>query len=86
MKKILFAFAIFSLAACGTHEHQTENPSVNKATISYHDTPRGISVQIIDDCEYIYCETGSGVAITHKQNCKFCEERKNNSFLNNNGE
>lgn len=42
--------------------------------IPYSDTKRGISVVVVDSCEYVYCET-SGVEIIHKQNCRFCRER-----------
>jgi hypothetical protein len=37
--------------------------------IGYNRTPRGISIVVIDGCQYVYVETSSGVAIVHKQNC-----------------
>ena len=44
-----------------------------------------IEVLTVDNCEYVVAKAGSvkgGVAITHKQNCKFCAERlKHNNSL-----
>jgi len=75
MKKLLIIIFGFSLVTCTPHENtnnQTtqENPKFKGETVvSYANTPRGISIQVIDDCQYIYCETTSGVAIIHKANC-----------------
>jgi hypothetical protein len=32
----------------------------------------------IDSCEYLFGEWGTASVLTHKGNCKFCEERKIN--------
>ena len=41
-----------------------------RTIVDYENTPRGISVQTIDSCEYVYCESVHGVSIVHKSNCK----------------
>jgi len=33
----------------------------------------------VDDCEYLIGSQGYGGYFTHKGNCKYCEERRNNS-------
>jgi hypothetical protein len=48
---------------------QSNNNLKGQSVIPYANTPRGISVQEIDGCQYIYAETGHGVAIVHKANC-----------------
>lgn len=73
-KYALFMFFIFVFIGCSPRHEQNEPTQVNnkfkgETIISYENTPRGISVQVIDDCQYIYCETASGVAIVHKANC-----------------
>ncbi len=34
----------------------------------------GLSVVVIDSCEYLYRDGGNNM-LTHKGNCKFCKER-----------
>lgn len=58
-------------------EQQEREAKKQTPVVSYHDTPRGISVQVVDGCQYIYVETGNGVAICHKENCN------NSSFHHN---
>lgn len=35
----------------------------------------GISVAIIDSCEYLYRDGGYNALLAHKGNCRFCVER-----------
>lgn len=51
------------------YEANRQKPVRQKPVVNYSETPRGISVQVIDNCQYIYAETGNGVAIIHKANC-----------------
>ncbi len=61
-------FILLIIPSCDESSNiRSEQPST--LIVSYHDTPTGISVQKVDGCEYIYCETGHGCAITHKANC-----------------
>ena len=87
MKKILFVITLF-IVSCSppdrdgmernsNQEETIQEANVQDVLIPYKETPKGISVQIIDSCEYIYCEVTEGVTITHKQNCIFCKERLN---------
>ena len=57
-------------------EQQARREKTEKTkVVDYYDTPRGISVQVVDGCQYVYAESRNGVAITHKANC-------NNPFHN----
>lgn len=69
MKKIVVLLIIL-LASCGPLPEDTNDGKYKNIFIPYSETPQGISVQKVDNCEYIYCETKHGVAIIHKQNCK----------------
>lgn len=55
-------------------DHNESNNNTNKDTglkpvIKYDDTPLGITIISVDNCQYIYAETRNGVAIVHKENC-----------------
>jgi len=82
MNKLAFAIfcliaLIFLLRSCmGEEQHKTCSQNqinvearIKKPEVSYNDTPRGISIQVIDGCQYVYAETNNGVAIVHKANC-----------------
>ena len=47
----------------------TEGPIVGKLT------GQSIHVIVIDSCEYLVVSGGIRESLTHKGNCKFCEER-----------
>lgn len=65
MKPLVALLLLVMMAACAA---PADNTAGDKK-VRYKDTPRGISIQRVDGCDYIYCETPHGVAITHKQNC-----------------
>jgi hypothetical protein len=75
MKNLITILIFGSLIGCAPRRSETNEPTQRnnkfkgETIIPYENTPRGISVQEIDGCQYIYCETGSGVAIIHKANC-----------------
>ncbi len=74
MKHIfIILFAIFSLSACVGGKSKNIQSSETDKVIN------GIELQvyIIDSCEYIgILKSGYNVsALTHKGNCKFCEQR-----------
>lgn len=67
MKKIiLLALTALVMAGCGTNNTET------KAKFGYD-----IDVIEIDSCEYIISHVYYGHVIIHKQNCRFCKERRN---------
>ena len=91
MKKI-FSILIFAMfISCAPHHQSSstnstnnqdstsnvQHPKLNAPIYSYSETNRGISVIVVDSCEYVYCE-GSSIAIVHKNNCRFCKERNQN--------
>jgi hypothetical protein len=50
-------------------ERAEQEAKRQKPVVGYSETPRGISVQVVDGCQYVYAETRNGVAICHKANC-----------------
>lgn len=70
MKTTLIIASMLILASCGPSKEEAARQGKESSGIKYYDTPRGISVQKVDGCEYVYCEVVYGVAIVHKQNCK----------------
>ena len=72
MKKLLIALSVilFTLAGCGT-----EDKSTILLVEGNVDTAKAHTV-IIDSCEYIKWSYG----LTHKGNCKFCEERRRKEY------
>lgn len=97
-KIITILILTISLANCGgvieepnsiqTAQEEIDNlplRSVNSlGKFPYNSTYDELTVITIDNCEYIVCnaETTSDITITHKGNCKFCEE-KINSYIRN---
>lgn len=68
---LLVLAVLYLLSGCGpSREEYEQMKKDNLGYINNRDTPYGISVQVIDGCEYIYCDNGHGAAIVHKQNCK----------------
>ena len=66
MKKIiLLALTALVMTGCGTNNTETK-------AISGYD----IDVIEIDSCEYIISHVYYGQVIIHKQNCRFCKERR----------
>lgn len=45
-----------------------------------HTTTDGKRVVLIDSCEYIKWSNGFGAHYTHKGNCRFCKERRQNEL------
>jgi hypothetical protein len=69
---LVLSITLTIFSSCGEESPQRkteEQSTAQPVIVSYGDTPRGISVQKIDGCEYIYAETNHGVAICHKENC-----------------
>lgn len=88
-KNILFLILIIfvlSLVGCeptreSTERYETNYPVIGKIIQNNHNGSDSVYVDIrvfvIDSCEYIGRVYGGSVGIlTHKGNCKFCEERK----------
>lgn len=72
MKKIIYLTLLISgcfFSSCNllTNENVQLERDIGKIESTY------IYLYIIDSCEYI----GNPSSITHKGNCKFCEERRN---------
>lgn len=80
MKKILLLFVAALMMSCQINsEPQVSQPDSRKSIA----LKRDIFIVEIDSCEYIifsratgYCGIGG---IIHKENCKYCAERKNKS-------
>ena len=78
MKKLLIVLVGITLFMCCNPQSRTENHQAPKEkeveahrVMGLTDTPSGISIIVIDNCEYIYCEiSGHSASIIHKQNCK----------------
>ena len=60
MKRILLIVLILVLCSCSDNVKSTGMPN-----------HPGISILVIDSCEYVYYEG----RITHKGNCKYCRQR-----------
>lgn len=81
MKKLLFLLISASLFSCGSEE-PTQEPTEKTSDDSYMSFEYGgvdvYHIQEIDGCEYILVNgrENSEPALTHKGNCKYCEERK----------
>lgn len=81
---ILGIIALTTLILCsfifGPRKQRTISESVNEQKKSIWldrgDDKSEYEVIVIDSCEYIYIYGYSRVGITHKGNCKFCEERR----------
>ena len=66
MKKIiLLALTTLIMVGCDTNNIKT------KAVSGYD-----INIIEIDSCEYIISHVYHGQVIIHKQNCRFCKERR----------
>lgn len=75
-KIILSAILVLSINMISCDQRQPENPIAITQNGDF-------VIKIIDNCEYIEYNNGMYdydmrvYSITHKGNCKFCEERKN---------
>lgn len=73
LKNLVFWIVlVFLLGSCMRKEERqrwAEEANKQKPIIDFANTPKGISIQVIDGCQYIYAETTNGVAIVHKANC-----------------
>lgn len=90
-KIILIAILAITLSNCGgsleepntihTAQEEIDNlplRSVNSlGKFPYNSTIDELTVMTIDNCEYIVCNANSNsdITITHKGNCKYCEEK-----------
>lgn len=70
-KTILLALTALMMVGC---EYSTD------AEIEERERLKGFNVVVIDSCEYLKGNTGSGYQgygyFAHKGNCKFCAERR----------
>ena len=59
---------------CGCSE-----PNVNVKSTDYILNGLGSRIKVIevDNCEYLFYESGYQMAIAHKGNCKYCTKRAN---------
>lgn len=90
MKKINLAVVLISsflltlfLFSCGNSKKQDKGAVIkqpeNSGRIVYsYGWNTNIRVFEVDSCEYVGFDSGTeaGTSIIHKQNCKFCAERK----------
>ena len=66
---ILVIFTTFLTYGCKQQSQQDEVTAVKPSPKIVDYIPYGISVQVIDGCQYICARGGDGVSIIHKQNC-----------------
>lgn len=69
-----FALVIILLQSCGGNVYPTEESNKNNNKLKRVITSSRYTIFIVDSCEYIKIEGQYGVS--HKGNCKFCEERR----------
>ena len=75
---VLLAIVCFGCGG-GLDEAEKEQKKAEEAVVtSYSRTGTGSYLSTIthDGCEYVIARASSGVAVVHKQNCKFCVEKK----------
>jgi hypothetical protein len=65
---LLIAFVLFGCKEVNTHTKNTD------FVISKDTNP--LQLVEIDSCEYFFGDWGYASVLTHKGNCKFCEQRK----------
>lgn len=70
MKKLLIILIVFT--SCGPIEQKNKIPTGERYHNEYGPT---YTIVIIDSCEYLECPVHYGTILTHKGNCKFCQER-----------
>lgn len=95
MKKTIciyqFTFLLISIILFGCTQPQTIN-NIQQKTINslgkfpYNSILDELVVVEIDNCEYIVCNAyaNKDITITHKGNCKFCNERNKKNVTKNN--
>lgn len=79
MKKILLLFVAALMMSCQSSEPKVSQPD-SRQSLELKDN---IYIVEIDSCEYIIFKRKIGYAgmggICHKENCKYCADRKNKS-------
>lgn len=71
MKKLIFIIAAMLVVGC--KQMSREEMELNSIPI---DAGPNVDIQVIGGCEYVVFKNGYAGGITHKGNCKFCEQRK----------
>ncbi len=71
MRNLLFVFASLMLLTSCFPNNYSDSSTKTKYVIGQ------VSVQIIvmDSCEYLYVQNAQSSLLTHKGNCKYCEQR-----------
>ena len=65
---ILLAFILFGCEEVNTPIKNSEFVIIKNST--------PLKLVEIDSCEYFFGDWGNAAVLTHKGNCKFCEQRK----------
>jgi hypothetical protein len=87
MKTILTLFTIVTLVSCYEPKVGMDTTTIDSTGVVKEDTtfsqeiPVNFSsiplyVVVVDNCEYLYGPWGNASVLTHKGNCKYCAERK----------
>lgn len=66
---IIISVSILILSSCKEPNTNVDTKPKQKAVVTFSETPRGISVQVVNGCQYVYVESQHGVAIVHAGNC-----------------
>jgi hypothetical protein len=74
MKYSYIVVAMIAFLLCGCPKPQVEL-NKEKSKVGVYGFEYDIRVFEYDGCEYICVGGGSSLTITHKGNCKYCQER-----------
>jgi hypothetical protein len=72
MKKLLL-ISVLALVGCGQSETKIDEKDRLHLKGDVYTYP--INTFEYDGCEYIAVGQGTGLSVTHKGNCKYCQER-----------
>jgi len=91
MKEATFGFILLVIIAVGimfcSNQETEQTPLPQSEIIDWREGPvvgrlvgHEVHVIVIDSCEYLVISGGVRESLTHKGNCKFCEERRRNEI------
>ncbi len=78
MKKFKIIFSLLIVFVIYSCESNKNNDHEIKYKIKLGGTDTDVKIVVIDSCEYLYLrESGYGLCVLHKGNCKYCIIRNN---------
>jgi hypothetical protein len=78
MKKVIICLLLSTIIFCSCESDFAVEDRERRKLFETSETVNGYHVAIIeiDSCQYLISGVGYSQMMTHKGNCKFCEERK----------